>query len=206
LGERAWRVGAGKRERGRGEPRLASCQRHRAVHPEGVRAGRSRCYGSEAGWWGFEHYPHNVDRVEYTPITDRKSAWPRCSAGDLDLLTDPPFSTLDRIRGTPCLKLAEGKDLRTVWLWCDQSRTELRSSDVKGKNPFKDKRVRRAIYQAIDIEGDSQGRHAGSGAAWRACWSDLVQSVTRPSPIRGYPTTRCCQMATRGGRFAEEFR
>ena len=60
--------------------------------------------------------------------------------------------TPDRIRGTPCLKLAEGKDLRTVWLCFDQSRTELRSSDVKGKNPIKDKRVRRAIYQAIDLE------------------------------------------------------
>jgi peptide/nickel transport system substrate-binding protein len=35
----------------------------------------------------------------------------------------------------------------------DQKRDELLYSSVKGKNPFKDKRVRQAFYQAIDIEG-----------------------------------------------------
>jgi peptide/nickel transport system substrate-binding protein len=103
-------------------------------------------------WWGFERYPHNIDRIEYTPIADPQERLAALLRGDLDLLTDPPFSTLDRIRGSPSLKLAEGKDLRTVWLSFDQSSTELRSSDVKGRNPFKDKRVRQAIYQAIDIE------------------------------------------------------
>ncbi len=31
-------------------------------------------------------------------------------------------------------------------------REELAHSNVKGRNPFKDARVRRAFYQAIDIE------------------------------------------------------
>ena len=35
----------------------------------------------------------------------------------------------------------------------DQKRDELLYSSVKGKNPFKDKRVRQAFYQSIDIEG-----------------------------------------------------
>ena len=35
----------------------------------------------------------------------------------------------------------------------DQKRDELLYSNVKGKNPFKDKRVRQAFYQAIDIDG-----------------------------------------------------
>ena len=34
----------------------------------------------------------------------------------------------------------------------DQKRDELLYSNVKGKNPFKDKRVREALYQAIDID------------------------------------------------------
>jgi peptide/nickel transport system substrate-binding protein len=34
----------------------------------------------------------------------------------------------------------------------DQKRDELLYSSVKGKNPFKDRRVRQAFYQAIDIE------------------------------------------------------
>ncbi len=34
----------------------------------------------------------------------------------------------------------------------DQGSAELRSSNVKGRNPFKDKRVRQAMAYAIDFE------------------------------------------------------
>jgi len=39
-----------------------------------------------------------------------------------------------------------------MFLGMDQRRDELLESNVKGKNPFKDKRVRQAFYQAIDEE------------------------------------------------------
>ena len=42
-------------------------------------------------------------------------------------------------------------ELRTIFFGFDVSRPELLKSDVKGKNPFQDKRVRQAFYQAIDI-------------------------------------------------------
>ena len=47
--------------------------------------------------------------------------------------------------------MLQGPELRTIFLGMDQSRNELLFSNVKGKNPFKDKRVRQAFYQAIDI-------------------------------------------------------
>jgi len=40
---------------------------------------------------------------------------------------------------------------------------ELLSRASKGKNPFKDKRVRQAFYQAIDIEADQDHRDARRG-------------------------------------------
>ena len=43
-----------------------------------------------------------------------------------------------------------GPEVRTIFLGMDQSRDELGHSSVKGKNPFKDVRVRKAFYQAID--------------------------------------------------------
>ena len=103
-------------------------------------------------WWGFERYPHNIDRIEYRPITDPKERLAALLRGDLDLLTDPPFDALEQIRSTPGLKLAQANEPRIIYLGLDQSRAELRSSDAKGRNPFSDKRVRQAIYQAIDIE------------------------------------------------------
>ncbi len=48
--------------------------------------------------------------------------------------------------------MLQGPELRTIFLGMDQTRDELLFSNVKGKNPFKDKRVRQAFYQAIDIE------------------------------------------------------
>jgi peptide/nickel transport system substrate-binding protein len=45
-----------------------------------------------------------------------------------------------------------GPELRTIFLGFDSLRDELKYSSVKGKNPFKDARVRKAFYQAIDIE------------------------------------------------------
>ncbi len=45
-----------------------------------------------------------------------------------------------------------GPELRTIFLNMDSFRDELLYSNVKGKNPFKDPRVRKAFYQAIDIE------------------------------------------------------
>jgi peptide/nickel transport system substrate-binding protein len=103
-------------------------------------------------WWGFERYAHNLDRIEYTPIADPEDRLAALLRGDLDLLIDPPFSALDRIKNSPGLKLVQGNELRTIWLGLDQGRRELRSSEIKDRNPFADERVRKAIYQAIDIE------------------------------------------------------
>ena len=40
--------------------------------------------------------------------------------------------------------MLEGAENRTIFIGMDQSSNELKYSDVKGKNPFKDIRVRKA--------------------------------------------------------------
>ena len=103
-------------------------------------------------WWGLERHAHNIDRIEYVPITASEERLAALLDGNLDLLTDPPLAALDQIKSTPGLKLAQQAELRTIYLGLDQASEELRSSDVKGRNPFSDRRVRRAIYQATDVE------------------------------------------------------
>jgi peptide/nickel transport system substrate-binding protein len=104
------------------------------------------------GWWGLAQEPHDIDRIEHVWMSDRARGLADLLAGKIDLLHDPPLDRLDRIGATPRLKLGRADELRVIFLGMDQGSPELRSSDVKGRNPFKDVRVRRAVYQAIDVE------------------------------------------------------
>jgi peptide/nickel transport system substrate-binding protein len=63
-----------------------------------------------------------------------------------------PVQDIARITASPNARVITGPELRTIFLGMDQKRDELQFSNIKGKNPFKDKRVRQAFYQAIDIE------------------------------------------------------
>ena len=37
-------------------------------------------------WWGYERYPHNIDRIEFTPIADPEEGLAALLRGDIDLL------------------------------------------------------------------------------------------------------------------------
>jgi peptide/nickel transport system substrate-binding protein len=103
-------------------------------------------------WWGLDRNPHNIDRIEHAWITDRARGLAALLAGEIDFLQTPPLDQLDRIEGTSGLKVHRTDEFRIIFLRLDQGSAELRSSDVKGANPFKDRRVRHAVYQAIDVE------------------------------------------------------
>ncbi len=63
-----------------------------------------------------------------------------------------PLQDIDRIRKAQGMKVLQSPELRTIYLGFDVARNELTDSSVKGKNPLKDVRVRKAFYQAIDEE------------------------------------------------------
>jgi peptide/nickel transport system substrate-binding protein len=72
-------------------------------------------------------------------------------SGDIDFVLDPPVQAIDKLKQEKNLKVWEGQENRVIFIGMDQARDELLYSDVKGKNPFKDRRVRLALYQAVDI-------------------------------------------------------
>ena len=94
----------------------------------------------------------NVDEVVFTPINNDATRVAALLSGETDLMEPVPLQDIERVKASTNLTVQQGPELRTIFLGMDQKRDELLFSSVKGKNPFKDKRVRQAFYQAIDIE------------------------------------------------------
>jgi peptide/nickel transport system substrate-binding protein len=93
----------------------------------------------------------NLEEVVFTPISNASTRVAALLSGEIDMMEPVPVQDVARIGGNPNLKVMQGPELRTIFLGMDQKRDELLFSNVKGKNPFKDRRVRLAFYQAIDI-------------------------------------------------------
>jgi peptide/nickel transport system substrate-binding protein len=104
-----------------------------------------------ANWWG--RFQGNVQDVVYTPIASDATRLAALISGEIDFVHDPAPRDIARLRNTAGLKIIDGPENRLVFIGMDQSRDKLLYGKVPGdKNPFKDLRVRRALYQAIDIE------------------------------------------------------
>ena len=94
----------------------------------------------------------NIDDIVFTPIGNDATRVAALLSGEIDVMEPVPLQDVERIKSAGNLTVLQGPELRTIFLGMDQKRDELQFSSVKGKNPFKDKRVRQAFFQAIDIE------------------------------------------------------
>jgi peptide/nickel transport system substrate-binding protein len=102
-------------------------------------------------YWG--KIEGNVDEVVFNVINNDSTRVAALVSGEIDVMEPVPVQDIERVRSNSNLKVLQGPELRVIFLGMDQRRDELLFSSVKGKNPFKDKRVRQAFYQAIDVEG-----------------------------------------------------
>ncbi len=118
---------------------------------------------SYAGWW--DKPKHNLGEVVFLPIKSDATRTSALVSGNIDFTVSVPLQDVPRLKASG-LDVVQGPELRTIFFGMDQFRDELLYSDVKGKNPFKDKRVRQAIYHAIDIEGIK--RSIMRNASWPA--------------------------------------
>ncbi|MGU3576637.1 ABC transporter substrate-binding protein [Brucellaceae bacterium C25G] len=115
-------------------------------HQPGVRTN----WKPNPNWWGKPE--HNLDEVILTPIASGATRVAALLSGEVDMIDPTPLQDVDRINSSSNAKVLQGPEVRTIYLGFDQYRDELKHSPVKGKNPFKDERVRKAVYQAIDID------------------------------------------------------
>jgi peptide/nickel transport system substrate-binding protein len=120
------------------------------------------------GWW--DRPEHNIERAELNIVANDATRVAALLSGEIDFVYTVPPQDVERIRRAPGAAIIQGPELRTIYLGMDQSRPELLKSDVKGRNPFQDARVRRALYQAIDAQAIQRtvmrGQSRPTGLLW----------------------------------------
>jgi peptide/nickel transport system substrate-binding protein len=135
-------------------------------------------------WWGAKTKKGNVTEIVYTPVKADATRTAALLSGELDFVLDPAPQDLARMRANPQLKIVEGAENRTIFLGLDQFRDELQYSDVKGKNPFKDLRVRQALYHAIDISAINKAVMRGSSEPSGAMVARMVNGWSKEADAR----------------------
>jgi peptide/nickel transport system substrate-binding protein len=107
----------------------------------------------------FKVYPdywrkpeHNLKEIIFTPIASDATRVAALLSGEVDVIEPVPIQDIQRVNASGTATVMTGPEIRTIFLGMDMARDELLYSNVKGKNPFKDIRVREAFYKAIDVE------------------------------------------------------
>ena len=129
-------------------------------------------------WWGRgDKRTGNVDEVTFVAIKQDATRLAALTSGEIDLVLDPPFQDVERLKRDARLTLLQIPDLGQQYFTFDQSRDELVHGDEKDRNPFKDKRVRQAVYQAINVELIVQKVLRGQATPTGAFLSSRVDGV-----------------------------
>jgi peptide/nickel transport system substrate-binding protein len=115
-------------------------------HQPGVKT----VFKANPNWWRKPE--HNLKEIIFTPIGSDATRVAALLSGEVDVIEPVPIQDIARVNASANASVLTGPELRTIFLGFDQMRDELLYSNIKGKNPFKDIRVREAFYKAIDID------------------------------------------------------
>jgi peptide/nickel transport system substrate-binding protein len=168
-------------------------------------------------WW--DKPSGNVSEVHYLPIKSDATRVAALLSGALDLLTDLPPQDVAKLKADPRLKVIEGPENRTIFFALDLGSDEIKGSSVKGKNPFKDKRVREAMSLSIDREAIKRTLMRGLSipaavmvAPVTYGWSQQLDVVQKPDVARakqlmteaGYPDGFDTPLACPNDRYVND--
>jgi peptide/nickel transport system substrate-binding protein len=100
--------------------------------------------------WNAAAMNHGITRAVFRPIASAPTRLAAMLSRELDIMYHVPLQNVQQVQQTPGVRLVQGPTARTIYFAMDVDRAE--SLDEPGKpNPLRDPRVRRAMYQAIDM-------------------------------------------------------
>ncbi|HSV50782.1 MAG TPA: ABC transporter substrate-binding protein [Burkholderiaceae bacterium] len=105
---------------------------------------------ANTAWW--DKPSTNITEATLVRIASDATRVAALLSGELDFAYPVPLQDVPRINATQVYKVRQGAEIRVLFLSLDQASEQLKYASVKGQNPLKDRRVRLAFYQAIDVE------------------------------------------------------
>ena len=134
-------------------------------------------------WW--DTATHNLTEVVLQPIASDPTRVAALLSGEMDLVFPVPLQDVGRVDANDGTTALTGPELRTIFLGMDQARDELLYSNIKGANPFRDRRVRMAFYQAIDVDTISRVVMRGQSTPSAAMVAPGINGF--PEDLERYP-------------------
>ena len=107
----------------------------------------------------------NLQEIVFTPIKNDATRVAALLSDGVNFVQDPAPQDVSKLSQQAGIRVVQGMENRIVYLGMDQYRDELLGGDIKGKNPFKDRRVRQALYHAIDIDAIVRNTMRGQAVA-----------------------------------------
>jgi peptide/nickel transport system substrate-binding protein len=101
-------------------------------------------------WW--DKPKTNITEATLVRIASDATRVAALLSGELDFAYPIPLQDIPRVSSSGSFRVKQSPEIRVMFLSLDQASAELKYSNVKAQNPLKDRRVRLAMYQAIDIE------------------------------------------------------
>ena len=94
----------------------------------------------------------NITDIIFTPVKQAATRTAALISGELDMVYPIPVQDWKRLDSESGVSAIRGPEARTIFLGMDQFRDELLYSNIKGKNPLKDLRVRKAMAHALNLD------------------------------------------------------
>lgn len=100
------------------------------------------------GWW--DEPQHNLTKIIHTPIGSDATRVAALLSGELDIIVPSPLQDAERLANSPGIKVLEAPGLRSIMMGFNV-KDKLNDGNVEG-NPFQNPAVRKALYQAINMD------------------------------------------------------
>ena len=121
----------------------------------------------------------NVTEATYFVVGSAATRAAALLSGEMDIVVDPAVQDIDRLRANPAVTVGETMGTGTQFLGFDHARDKLAFGDAGGRNPFRDPRVRQAVWLAIDTNALQAKVMRGTGGTGRSIFSPAVDGYDK---------------------------